>query len=157
MESINWEADLLGFSLPAPASNSAEFVQWPLHLRSVFGRIDSWPCIPFNACRSLIYKRWNIKSIQKLIATLFFVLANVDRMTGSSRRCLRRIATHHDSADCRRRVERFRLIFLKSHCAAARLHSRKVALIPIMQVLACLQQKPRATAPPEFARHHDSG
>ena len=104
-------ADLLGFSLPAPASKSAEFVQWPFHLPSVFGRINSLLYISFNACRSLIYKRWNIKSIQNLITTLFFVLANVDRMTGSSRRCLRRISTHHDSADCRRRVGCFRLIW----------------------------------------------
>ena len=58
--------------------------------------------------------------------------------------------THHDSADCRRRVGPLRLICLKSHCAVARWNSRKILCKPVtraIQFLACSQhQKPHSTA-----------
>ena len=42
---LNWEADLLGFSLPAPASKSAEFVQWPCVIAVDLKRGLPWKCL----------------------------------------------------------------------------------------------------------------
>ena len=91
------------------------------------------------------WNRWIKMKQRKLAATLFSVSAGLDWIHKTMSQVN---ATHHDSADCRRR--HLRLICLKSHCAVARWHSRKFLCKPVtraIQFLACSQhQKPHSTA-----------